>query len=84
MSEDIVVPLDRLGEAIEETVAIGDRHRPGGVQLGHAGDGNLHSTFLVAPDDLDGLERARGAVEELFDLAVGLGDRSQASTAWAR
>ena len=73
VSEDIVVPLDRLGEAIEETVAIGDRHRLEACSWGHAGDGNLHSTFLVAPHDIDGLERARGAVEELFDLAVGLG-----------
>jgi FAD/FMN-containing dehydrogenase len=26
VSEDIVVPLDRLAEAIEETLAIGSRH----------------------------------------------------------
>ena len=40
---------------------------------GHAGDGNLHSTFLVAPDDAAELERARAAAEELFELAVRLG-----------
>ena len=51
VSEDIVVPLDRLAEAIEETVAIGARHGLEACSWGHAGDGNLHSTFLVDPGD---------------------------------
>ena len=45
VSEDIVVPLDRLGEAIEETLEIGRRHELETCSWGHAGDGNLHSTF---------------------------------------
>jgi glycolate oxidase subunit GlcD len=73
VSEDIVVPLDRLREAIEETTAIGERQRLEVCSWGHAGDGNLHSTFLVAPDDGAQLERARAAAEELFELAVRLG-----------
>ena len=73
VSEDIVVPIDRLREAIEETVAIGRRHELEACSWGHAGDGNLHSTFLVAPDDAAGLERARSAAEELFELALRLG-----------
>ena len=73
VSEDIVVPLDRLGEAIEQTVEIGARHDLEACSWGHAGDGNLHSTFLVARDDAAGLERAARAGEELFALAVALG-----------
>jgi glycolate oxidase subunit GlcD len=73
VSEDIVVPIERLREAIEETVAIGARHDLEACSWGHAGDGNLHSTFLVDPDDTAGLERARGAAEELFELALRLG-----------
>jgi glycolate oxidase subunit GlcD len=73
VSEDIVVPLDRLGEAIEETLAIGARHGLPACSFGHAGDGNLHSTFLVAPDDEDALAEAALAAEELFALAVRLG-----------
>ena len=73
VSEDIVVPLDRLGEAIEQTVEIGTRHDLEACSWGHAGDGNLHSTFLVARDDAAGLERAERAGEELFALAVALG-----------
>jgi FAD/FMN-containing dehydrogenase len=37
---------------------------------GHAGDGNLHATFLVAPDEA---ERAEQAAEELFEMAIALG-----------
>jgi glycolate oxidase subunit GlcD len=73
LSEDIVVPLDRLGEAIERTVEIGARHRLDACSWGHAGDGNLHSTFTVDPSDRAELERARTAAEELFALAVELG-----------
>jgi glycolate oxidase subunit GlcD len=73
VSEDIVVPLDRLGEAIEETIAIGARYDLPACSWGHAGDGNLHSTFLVAAGEEAELARAGRAANELFALAVGLG-----------
>jgi glycolate oxidase subunit GlcD len=73
VSEDIVVPLDRLHEAIEGTLEIGGRHELTTCSWGHAGDGNLHSTFLVARDDEPGLARAAEAADELFALAVRLG-----------
>jgi glycolate oxidase subunit GlcD len=72
VSEDIVVPLDRLAEAIDETLAIGSRHALSACSWGHAGDGNLHATFLVSLESADELERARAAAEELFVLAVSL------------
>jgi glycolate oxidase subunit GlcD len=73
VSEDLVVPVDRLAEAIEETIAIGRRHGLIACSWGHAGDGNLHSTMLVDPGDEGELTRARSASEELLALAVGLG-----------
>jgi glycolate oxidase subunit GlcD len=73
VSEDIVVPIDRLREAIDETLAIGARHELEACSWGHAGDGNLHSSFLVAPEDTAGIARARSAAEELFELALRLG-----------
>jgi glycolate oxidase subunit GlcD len=73
VSEDVVVPVDRLREAIEETVEIGTRHGLEACSWGHAGDGNLHSTFMLARDDEDALARAAAAAEELFVLAVRLG-----------
>jgi glycolate oxidase subunit GlcD len=73
LSEDVAVPLDRLAEAVSETVRIGERHGLEACSWGHAGDGNLHSTFLLAPGDEAELERARAAAAELFEMAIGLG-----------
>lgn len=73
VSEDIVVPLDRLAEAIDETLAIGARHGLPACSWGHAGDGNLHSTFMIDPADEAELARAEAAAHELFDLAFRLG-----------
>jgi glycolate oxidase subunit GlcD len=73
VSEDIVVPFDRLAEAIEATLAIGARHGLPACSWGHAGDGNLHSTFLVDPHEPAQLERAEAASGELFELATRLG-----------
>ncbi|HEY5196141.1 MAG TPA: FAD-linked oxidase C-terminal domain-containing protein [Solirubrobacteraceae bacterium] len=73
LGEDIVVPVDRLAEAIEETLEIGARHDLETCSWGHAGDGNLHSTFMIAPDHPDQLARAEQAALELFALATRLG-----------
>jgi FAD/FMN-containing dehydrogenase len=73
LSEDIVVPLDRLGEAIERTLEIGAHHGVEATSWGHGGDGNLHSTFIYDPADADEHRRAEAAAGELFDLARELG-----------
>jgi FAD/FMN-containing dehydrogenase len=73
VSEDVAVPLERLGDAIRGTLEIGARHELEAVGWGHAGDGNLHSSFLVAPGDDAALARAGRAAGELFALARELG-----------
>ena len=73
LSEDIAVPLDRLEEAIEGTLAIGARHGLDACSWGHAGDGNLHATFMLAADDREQVARAEAAAQELFELARELG-----------
>jgi FAD/FMN-containing dehydrogenase len=73
LSEDIAVPLDRLQEGIEEILAIGARHDLEACSWGHAGDGNLHATFLLEPGDRAQRARAGEAAGELFDLALRLG-----------
>ena len=73
VSEDVVVPLERLRDVVAGTVELGRRHGVEACSWGHAGDGNVHSSFLVAPGDADGLARAEAAADELFSLAVSLG-----------
>jgi glycolate oxidase subunit GlcD len=72
-SEDIAVPLDRLREVASETLAIGERHGVPSLSFGHAGDGNIHSTFLFSPDDAEEERRADAACHELFELALRFG-----------
>ena len=73
LSEDIVVPLDRLREAIERTLTIGADHGLETTSWGHAGDGNLHSTFLYDPGDAEEASRVQAAADDLFALARELG-----------
>ena len=72
IGEDVAVPLDRLAEIAEETLAIGARHDLVALSFGHAGDGNIHSNFLFSPDDPAELERVEAACEEIYELAVRL------------
>lgn len=73
VSEDVGVPVERLAEAVEGTREIGARHRVPSCSWGHAGDGNLHSTFMFVPADIAARERAVAAAGELFELARSLG-----------
>jgi glycolate oxidase subunit GlcD len=73
ISEDIAVPLDRLDDAIEATLVIAREHGLDACSWGHAGDGNLHSTFMVDPRDHAEVARAREAAHQLYAVAVGYG-----------
>lgn len=72
ISEDIAVPIDRLAEAIEGTFEIGDEFDLEACSWGHAGDGNLHATFLVDLADPSEVERANDAAAEVFNMAIRL------------
>jgi glycolate oxidase subunit GlcD len=73
VSEDIAVPIDKLAEAIERTVEIGRDVGLPACSWGHAGDGNVHSTFLVDTSETSDLERAQVGGRRLHELAVRLG-----------
>jgi glycolate oxidase subunit GlcD len=73
LSEDVAVPVERLADAVRGTVEIGARHGLRACSWGHAGDGNVHATFLLDPGDDGERDRAAAAAEELFDLALALG-----------
>jgi glycolate oxidase subunit GlcD len=73
MSEDVAVPLERLADAIGATLEIGARHGLEACSWGHAGDGNLHATFLLDAGDTAQVERASAAAAELFATAAAMG-----------
>jgi FAD/FMN-containing dehydrogenase len=70
LSEDVTVPVERLADALERLRQIGEAHGLETCAWGHAGDGNLHGTFMVVPDEAEAAERAAG---ELLAMAVELG-----------
>ena len=72
-SEDVSVPLDRLAEVIAGVLEIGARHGLPACSWGHAGDGNIHGSFLVGREDEAGREQAAAAGADLADLALALG-----------
>ena len=73
LSEDIAVPVDRLAEAVLGVRALGEEVGLETTSWGHAGDGNLHASFMFDRDDPDQLARATAAAPRLFALARSLG-----------
>jgi glycolate oxidase subunit GlcD len=73
VSEDVCVPVARLGEAVERTLAIGREVGLQACSWGHAGDGNLHSTFLIDARDAAQVATAAVAGEAVLEMALELG-----------
>jgi glycolate oxidase subunit GlcD len=72
LSEDVAVPVDRFATTVEAVVEIAARHGLEGCSWGHAGDGNLHASFLIEPGHRDQLSRAEAAAAELFGRVIEL------------
>lgn len=73
VSEDIMVPPEALQAAIDGIGRIAHELKLVSCSWGHAGDGNMHASFLVDPGDPDELALANRASDRLFELAIGLG-----------
>lgn len=72
INEDIVVPVTRLAELLQELDRIRTRHAIPIVCFGHAGSGNIHVNLMP-----DGSEEQRqiayGCLDEVFDAVLRLG-----------
>jgi FAD/FMN-containing dehydrogenase len=66
LSEDVAVPVEKLADALERFAEIGERRGVPTCAWGHAGDGNIHATFLIEPGQTV-------EAEEVFDMAIDLG-----------
>lgn len=73
MSEDVAVPFDRLDEALALGDEAGRAHGLMTCSWGHAGDGNLHATFMLDAADPQAVARASQAAEILFAGILALG-----------
>jgi glycolate oxidase subunit GlcD len=73
VSEDVAVPVERLGELLERFEEIATRRGLRSCAWGHGGDGNIHTTVLVDPADERELDAAEECEGELFELVAALG-----------
>lgn len=70
--EDATVMRSKLPDMVRGITEIATRHDLQVGIFGHAGDGNLHPTFLLDMSDSDEKKRTEQAVAELFQLAIDL------------
>jgi len=70
INEDVVVPVSRIPELVEQLTALASRHRTRIINFGHAGNGNLHVNLLYDPDDPAQQQRAEACLEDLFSVVL--------------
>ncbi|TKB07989.1 FAD-binding oxidoreductase [Desulforhopalus sp. IMCC35007] len=70
--EDATVMRSRLPEMVRGITDIATKYDIQVGIFGHAGDGNLHPTFLIDMQDKDEMARTEKAVAALFQLAIDL------------
>ena len=73
LNEDISVPRSKLPEALRKIYEIGDKYGFKVPCFGHAGDGNIHVNVMVDGSNPAELEAGHHAIEEIFELVVGMG-----------
>jgi len=71
--EDITVPMSKLTDLLEGIEEISAKYGIEIMNLGHAGDGNLHPHFLYNEADEAQAARVQKAVADVFALACDLG-----------
>ena len=73
--EDVGVPRSRVPEMLRSIEAIADRRGVTIGTFGHAGDGNLHPTFVLDRDEPEAAAVARldAARADLYEAALALG-----------
>jgi glycolate oxidase len=71
--DDVGVPRSAVPQMIDRIVEIAARHDvPVGI-FGHAGDGNLHPTYVLDRDDPQAESKIDGTRDEIYRAALELG-----------
>ncbi len=71
--EDVGAPRSRLPQLLASIERIAAAHDVRCGTFGHAGDGNLHPTFVWDRGDEAAARRVQEACEELYRAAIGMG-----------
>lgn len=70
LNNDIVIPRGKLVEFFIFTDQLQKKYGIPVACFGHAGDGNIHTNVMVAPDDPRQMEAGKKAVDELFHQVI--------------
>ncbi len=70
---DVAVPVSRLAEVIEGSLAAAERTGAPTYLIGHVGDGNFHLTLFFPVDDAAARARVEAAYDEMVGLALAAG-----------
>jgi len=70
---DVTVPISEYGPLIEHAKGLEAEHDLLVPCFGHAGDGNVHYTVMVDPDDPDELERGEAVYTDIVRRAIAVG-----------
>ena len=70
--EDATVPRSQIPAMVKAVNDIAAKYRVEVGTFGHAGDGNLHPTFLCDKRDKEEFARVEEAIDEMFDVALKL------------
>jgi FAD/FMN-containing dehydrogenase len=73
VSEDVIVPVNRLDEALGRFHELANARGLDACAWGHGGDGIVHATSIVDHTDPDQLAQAEAFTHEIFALAIDLG-----------
>ncbi|BBE74539.1 FAD-binding oxidoreductase [Oharaeibacter diazotrophicus] len=73
MATDVCVPISRLADLVDETIADVERHGLVAPIVGHVGDGNFHLQPMIDPDDPAMDAAVDGVVERLALRAIEMG-----------
>ena len=71
--DDVGVPRSRIPEMLERIEEVGRTHQLRLGVFGHAGDGNLHPTYVLDRDDPTAEARIDAARDEIYRAALELG-----------
>jgi len=72
VNEDICVPIDHMAEVLGKIEKIAKKQGVFVANFGHAGDGNIHVTFMGDARNAEEMERIERAVDEVFALTLSV------------
>jgi D-lactate dehydrogenase len=72
INEDVVVPVSRMPDLVDQLSQLARKHDTRIVNFGHAGNGNLHVNLLYEPEDPKQKVRAEACLEDVFAAVLAM------------